>query len=329
MALTISGWARLRANGGQPPPDAVKAEITINEGGREAGRGGILLDQLGAWGQITAIARISSSAEAVILTIAASGGADGATIEFDDFTLDNDTPDDAWGNSIYGAQLVNPSAEVPALGLRPELARVLPFEASQMVDVLVNPQPFDKGALWGYYADMQHRSFWGNFGWVSIPLPEWVYALLGFLGLISLAGLAWRGVRLWGAWEAGEWLGLVTLVALVVAVLVGFTKQMAYMATQNGAAYPQGRYLFVLIIPLMWLLITGLWEAWSLAWRGGRTVVKALRREQSSSVVDDGEKRPDRVAPTGLAWGIWIYANLIFLFGAYCLFSLIVPYYYG
>jgi hypothetical protein len=329
MALTLSGWARLRANGVQPPPDAVKAEITINEGGRQAGKGEILLDPLGAWGQITAGARISSSAEAVIVTIAADGNADGATIEFDDFTLNNDTPDDAWGSAIYGVKLVNPSAEVAALGLRPELARLLPFEASQMADVLANPQPFDKGALWGYYADMQHRSFWGNFGWVSIPLPEWIYTLLGFFSLISVAGLAWRGVRLRGAWGAGEWLGLVTLIALVVAVLVGFTKQMAYMATQNGAAYPQGRYLFVLIVPLVWLLVTGLWEAWSLAWLGGRTVMVAIRRQPSPSVVEDAEKHPAGGAPTRLMWGVWIYANMIFLLGSYCLLSLIVPYYYG
>ena len=329
MALTVSGWARLRANGVQPLPDAVKAEITINEGGRWAGKGEILLDPLGAWGQITAFARIPSSAEAIILTIAASGDADGITIEFDDFTLSNDTPDHAWGNSIYGTQIVNPSAEVAALGLRPELARVLPFEASQMVDVLANPQPFYKGALWGYYADMQHRSFWGNFGWVSIPLPGWIHTLLGFFSLISLAGLAWRGVRRRGAWGAGEWLGLLTLIALVVAVLVGFTKQMAYLATQNGAAYPQGRYLFVLIIPVMWLLITGLWEVWSLAWLSGRIVQKAFQPKQTSPVVKDAFQHPIGGTSTCLAWGLWIYANLIFLFGSYCLLSLIVPYYYG
>ena len=329
MALTISGWARIRADGAQPPGSAVKAEIAVTEGSRQAGKGEVLLDPLGAWSRLTATARISSSAEAVIMTIAASGGDEGTAIQFDDFALGNDTPVDSWGDSIYSAQIVNPSAEVVALGLRPEIARVLPFEASQMADVLVNPQPFDRGALWGYYADMQHRSFWGDFGWVSIPLAEWVYTLLGFLSLIALAGLAWRGIRRRGEWGASEWLGLAALIALAVAVLVGFTKQMAYLATQNGAAYPQGRYLFVLILPIMWLLVAGLWEAWSLSWLGGRTLVKVLRRQQSLKAIEEAERRPAGGETTRFVWGVWVYANLVFLFGAYCLLSLIVPYYYG
>ena len=95
--------------------------------------------------------------------------------------------------------------EAEAISLRPGVAQLLPNEWLQIADVLVNPQTFDKGALWASYADEQYRSFWGLFGWLAVPLPGAVYAVLGLLMVIALAGLILRrrrGGR--GAWVSGR-----------------------------------------------------------------------------------------------------------------------------
>ena len=66
----------------------------------------------------------------------------------------------------------------------------------------------------------------------------------------------------------GEWskigLGSIALMALAVAIIIGFAKQMSLLAYSGLPAYPQGRYLLVLIIPVVWLLLAGLSEIWRL-----------------------------------------------------------------
>ena len=130
-----------------------------------------------------------------------------------------------------------------------------------------------------------------------------LYTALDVVVLVALAGLAAWVVRR-GEWTAGAWLGLVSLAALAMAVAAGFARQMTLLAFGTIAAYPQGRYLFVLMIPIAWLLLVGLWEAWQWAVGSGR------RAEASR-------------------WGVWLWANALLFMAAFALLGLMLPFYYG
>ena len=172
-------------------------------------------------------------------------GGETASVQFDDMAVNVQGHVAPWNDPIYKAALVDPSGEEPPLVLRDGLSRLVPGEVRNMADALANPQPFDKVALWRDYAYYQYRTFWGSFGWVTIYLPQLFYTLLDLLIVVALAGLVLRAVR------RREWskigLGSVALTALAVAIIIGFAKQMSLLAYSGLPAYPQGRYLLVLI----------------------------------------------------------------------------------
>ncbi|MBL8157604.1 MAG: hypothetical protein JNM70_25845, partial [Anaerolineae bacterium] len=38
------------------------------------------------------------------------------------------------------------------------------------------------------------NSFWGQFGWMGVPMPAWIYTLLLILCALALTGLLWRSL---------------------------------------------------------------------------------------------------------------------------------------
>lgn|GEM_PF-2196665 len=318
--LTVAGWARLSPDQSGSPSQPAKVAISVEEGARQAGVAEVTLERPGEWVPITTTARISASAERVILRIVAEEAAaqlDGFSLRVDGLPI--------WNDSLFKPHLLNSSAETTALGLRPELAKVMPQEFGQIASVLANPQPFDRGALWAYYADEQHRSFWGNFGWASVPLPPILYTILFVLWVMALVGLAWKGIACWARWSAWEWLGLVSVLTLAVVVLIGFARQMTLLVVEGNAAYPQGRYLFVLVIPIAWLLLSGLRNIWSLAKNGVLSMATLRRTEQTGGPPQAAGGNSQQALP----WGVWVCCNALLAFAGYCLLSLIAPYYYG
>jgi hypothetical protein len=219
----------------------------------------------------------------------------------------------------------NPSMETGSLAVSGLGARILRGESQDIVDVLVNPQAFDKLQIWQRYAYRQFRSFWGNFGWLSIPMPEPGYAMLNALILVVLAALVWHGARRLGAWTSFEWLGLVTLLALVAATLVTFARMMGPLSTSGVHTDPQGRYLFGYTVPVMWLMFEGLNLAWSWAARW-------VRRGSRSPVVPSAPAGPALLSTAGatvaMPWGTWLWCAAAAFFGGYCLLVLVVPYCY-
>jgi hypothetical protein len=318
--LTIAGWARLSPDQSGNPFQPAKVAISVEEGARQAGVAEVTLERPGEWVPITTTAGISASAERVSLRIVAKE----AAAQLDGFSLRVDGLP-TWNDSLFKPHLLNSSAESVALGLRPELGKVMPQEFGQIASVLANPQPFDRGALWAYYANEQHRSFWGNFGWASVPLPPILYSILFGLWVMALGGLAWKGIARWARWSAREWLGLVSLLTLAVVVLIGFSRQMTLLVVEGNAAYPQGRYLFVLVIPIAWLLLSGLRNIWSLAKNGAQSMATLGRTEQTGGPLQAAGGNLQQALP----WGEWIWCNALLAFAGYCLLSLIAPYYYG
>ena len=127
--------------------------------------------------------------------------------------------------------------------------------------------------LWGEFRGLRY-SFWGLFGWFSIPLPGWVYRSLDVFSCLAVLGVCvqvgrwlsigqWRGA--WSAWRYREpgWgaayrpmaFGLMALWAGLV-----FVSLVRWTSLTHGT---QGRLLFPAVGSLSLFFILGL-RAWFL-----------------------------------------------------------------
>jgi hypothetical protein len=304
MLITFTGWVRAVEGGGP-----VEARLAVLEGPREDSAASITLAPGGEWARLETTSQVDRSAAPVALRIAVGEGGEASHVQFDDMAVQVEAEDPRWSMGIYTPRLLDPSVESAPWVLRPWAEALVPGEVRAMADALANPQAFDRWTLWRDYAQGQWNSFWGRFGWLRIPLPDPLYAALAVFTLVALGGLAAWVVRR-GEWTAGAWLGLVAVLALVIAVAVGFARQLTLLAFGTTVAAPQGRYLFVLAIPITWLLLVGLWEAWQAAraaWGQGARV----RRVEASR------------------WGLWLWANALLFLAAFALLGLMLPFYYG
>lgn len=121
----------------------------------------------------------------------------------------------------------------------------------------------DRIAEWGWEAYLRTsfettvNSFFGQFGWMALPMPLWMvqlFAVMAAAGLIgALLGLL---MRLGGGAQTRlrlSWL------ALLLALGFGVLQFIYYNTT---FVQPQGRYLFAALVPLALLLAWG-WDVWA------------------------------------------------------------------
>ncbi|MGB3715694.1 MAG: glycosyltransferase family 39 protein [Candidatus Promineifilaceae bacterium] len=105
------------------------------------------------------------------------------------------------------------------------------------------------------FFDVQFRSFWGVFGWMTVAAPGWFYSFILLLIIASLAGYVL-------AFISGRWLNLHrrqrTALALLVGALLAQEAYMLWAITRFDASWYQGRYLFPVIAPVAILLSFGL-----------------------------------------------------------------------
>ncbi|MEO8286210.1 MAG: hypothetical protein ABI670_07205 [Chloroflexota bacterium] len=306
MTITVGAWVRTAPEAGAPLVQDPKAALWIEGGSAPVVHSEQLLDQTNDWHPISATVQAEQGMQQIVLRI----NSDNQRAEFDDFSLNVDVGEAEWHDPVFQPVLINPSAESGSWGLRPELERRLPSSLVAVAEILPNPQPFDKVALWSGYANGQHKSFWGDFGWLSIPLPDALYTLLAVIIVIAAIGLLVRAFRRRGRWNWTDWLGLISLLALVATIAATYSWQMMGLATRSLTADLAGRYLFVLIVPIMWLILAGLSAIWAL-FRG------------------DGAEDQGGETATRLPWGAWLYAIALTTFAAYCFLTLILPYYYA
>lgn len=104
------------------------------------------------------------------------------------------------------------------------------------------------------YSALIFPGFWGNFGWLQLPLPTWLYAGLAFVCFMAIMGVlrARRRAELSQSQRSllGAWLLALTLIGLqTFAPMIGRDWQ------------PQGRYLFPALLPITGLLLLG-WNHW-------------------------------------------------------------------
>ncbi len=295
LRITFVGWARL-APQQSAPQNGLTARLALEDGAREAGVVTATLTPGGDWTRMEVTAGVEQNAEQVTLRIGADGP---GVVQFDDMSLSVKGVNQPWNDPIYKAALLDPSGENAPWTVRAPFSSLMPGDVRDMADALLNPQPFSKPALWLAYANTQYRSFWGSFGWLSIDLPAPVYLLIAILLLLTLSDLLLRAIILRS--HGISWRGLLAVVsifALTVAIFTSFIKQMALTAYGGLPSDPQGRYLFVLAIPITWLIIAGL---------------STLNR---------------RLPPRAQVLCRYVAIGGLVFFAAYSLLALIVPYYY-
>jgi len=101
------------------------------------------------------------------------------------------------------------------------------------------------------------RSYWGVFGWMNVPMPEWVYGVCEGIALVGAAGLLLalgRNLRARRLPEPEQAFRLLLLAAWPVIVLIGLVRWTSLTTAS------QGRLLFPAIAPLSLFLAAGLAE---------------------------------------------------------------------
>jgi hypothetical protein len=89
------------------------------------------------------------------------------------------------------------------------------------------------------------HSFWGQFGWMAVPMPDSTYLLLGLLSLIAFGGWAWWSIE---KIRSGGYRSLrpqSVLLALLALLTLGGLIWYNFTFVQY-----QGRYLFPALIPI-------------------------------------------------------------------------------
>ncbi len=108
-----------------------------------------------------------------------------------------------------------------------------------------------------------YRSFWGQFGWMAVPMDGRVYLALGFFVAVVMVGLAGVAVR---RKNPGARLPLPAVLLWLVVALAGCS----YVWYNTKFVQHQGRYLFPALVPLGLAVALG-WQT-ALRWgiRGSR-----------------------------------------------------------
>ncbi len=97
---------------------------------------------------------------------------------------------------------------------------------------------------------------WAAFGWFTVFFPAWVYVVIFAVSLAMIPLGAWAARREW-SWLRGHWLEALLVIAIPVAVILGF--EAAYYTPGIRLGIPEfGRYVFPAIGPLALLVVGAL-----------------------------------------------------------------------
>jgi 4-amino-4-deoxy-L-arabinose transferase-like glycosyltransferase len=180
------------------------------------------------------------------------------------------------------------------------------------------------------------HSFWGQFGWMGVPIDERLYRLLAFLTFLAAIGLLFRLFR------KTEWSpARRTATGLLLGSLL--LTGASYLWYNLSFVQHQGRYLFPALIPLAIVAAIGWHE---LTRRDNRItlavsmVLVAVVLAASALLHGHMPERLILAAPVGLGalsllaarlperWGRWLYAvpyPALLLLDLLCLYRFILP----
>lgn len=127
------------------------------------------------------------------------------------------------------------------------------------------------------------RSFWGQFGWMSTPMPDREYLILGLLSVVALIGWVWWLIQ--GMKDApggpplhgnghGQGGGMKRLTPQAIILILLFVLTLGgYLYYNLTFVQHQGRYLFPALIPIGLAFAIGWWQIlekfkeWIARWR--------------------------------------------------------------
>ena len=117
----------------------------------------------------------------------------------------------------------------------------------------------------GNFVLTSFRSFWGQFGWMAVPMDPRVYLVLALLTVTALAGLVAffkEKFRPQSSSLSPSQRRVLVLLALAVLLLA-----LAYVGYNLSLVQFQGRYLFPALIPIGLLFMVGLHTIFAPQWR--------------------------------------------------------------
>ncbi len=101
------------------------------------------------------------------------------------------------------------------------------------------------GGLVQHFFTTTYQSFWGQFGWMAVPMPDREYVILGALSVIALIGWVWWLIARCKKQEARQSRYGGLLLTLLFLLTVG-----GYLYYNLTFVQHQGRYLFPALIPI-------------------------------------------------------------------------------
>ena len=115
---------------------------------------------------------------------------------------------------------------------------------------------YGAGGVLQRFLTTTYRSFWGQFGWMSTPMPDREYLLLGGLIIVALIGWIWWVVESRKRHETSDEVPYGgRLLSLWFLLTVG-----GYLYYNVTFVQHQGRYLFPALIPIGLAFAIGWWQ---------------------------------------------------------------------
>lgn len=190
-------------------------------------------------------------------------------------------------------------ALVVAAPSHPVLARIL-WDLGFATDLFQNPDAYQltDPAVYAAYAQNLFITFWGAFGWTAASLEMAWYYLLTVVVAAAAGGwglLAWRAWRKRSPLDRNQAKALLLLaLAMLLQLVIVVVKQLR-MQTFLAGGLPQGRFLFPVLVPVVILLVVGLYQWVPVRWH-----------------------RP----------ALPLFLGAVMLFDALCLWNYAVPFFY-
>ncbi|MCB0190553.1 MAG: DUF2142 domain-containing protein [Anaerolineae bacterium] len=127
------------------------------------------------------------------------------------------------------------------------------------------------GVYLNNFINTTFRSFWGQFGWMAVPMDNRVYLFLTVLTCIALGGGIAYAWKVFSSQTPLEQRSAVMLMASVIVLMF-----MAYSWYNLTFVQFQGRYLFPSLIPLGFFFALGLHEVFRQQWGWGLAAALAI-----------------------------------------------------
>lgn len=140
--------------------------------------------------------------------------------------------------------------------------QIISLPAYKIEDILFRPELYSLSLLkfYGKFFTVMYWSFWGVFGYMTIHLHHFWYMLVAGVQCISFWGILWFSVQVKGKRMVLEqWKAKILYLfgaSIVFAVLTPFVRSV--VLRPDIPTLTQGRYLFLVLIPVSVLTVFGL-----------------------------------------------------------------------